>query len=259
MKHLISRTALVAILSSYAWGQEVPALLKGFLKLDQPVRAEAIVVLPPPEIAKYIGKVEQAAAKDQKWFQEYSKDTKPGIPLPFHEKLGLTKEEYDEYLALWAKREFKVAQEITLLLRKGSEGRWNIIASGAAGAVSTLRYSDKDDNWKSTNGIMTSIPDIKADPLSILGAWTGKEWRFEEETSLSKLKENFAIGITADNKYHLLVYRAQEMTTNGTRLLDKNLVVRVPNTTPGTKPTTPTTKPTTPGAKSATPSKPTKR
>lgn len=257
MKYLISRTAFVAILCSSAWGQEVPALLKSFLKLDQPVRAEAIVVLPPPEIAKYISKVEQAAAKDKKWFAEYSKDTKPGVPLPYHEKLGLTKEEYDEYLALWAKREFKVAQEITLLLRRGSEGRWNIIASGNAGAISSLRYSEKDDNWKSTNGIMTRLDDVNADPMTILGAWTGKEWRFEEETTLSKLKENFAIGITADNKYHLLVYRAQEMTSNGTRLLDKNLVVRIANAAPVAKP--PEKAPTKPAVKTTAPSKPKQR
>ncbi len=228
MKSLFLFTALLASFAHLTHAQEVPALFKGFLKLDTPVRAEAVLVLPPPEIEKYIAKVEQAAQKDRAWFAEYSKTTKPGIPLPYHEKIGLTKEEYDEYLALWAKREFKVAQEVSLLLRKGSEDRWNIIASGAGSALSSLRFSDKDDNWKSTNGIMTRLEDIKADPMSILGAWTGKEWRFEEETNLSKLKENFAIGITGDGKYHLLVYRAQEMTTQGTRLLDKNLVIRIP-------------------------------
>ena len=232
MKHLLTYFAISTLFSSPTWGQEVPAMLKGFLKLDQPVRAELVVVLPPPEIEKYISKVEQAAAKDPTWFQEYSKDTKPGIPLPFHEKIGLTKEEYDQYLVLWGKREFKVAQEVSLLLRKGSEGRWNIIGSGAAAPISSMRYSEKDDTWKSTNGMMTRLADIKAEANSILGAWTGKEWRFEEETSLSKLKENFAVGLTADGKYHLLVYRAQEMTSTGTRLLDKNLVLRIPAAAP---------------------------
>jgi hypothetical protein len=66
--------------------------------------------------------------------------------------------------------------------------------------------------------------------MSILGGWTGKEWKFEEETSLSKLKENFAIGKTSDGKYNLLVYRAQELTSSGKRLLDKSLVVRIPIT-----------------------------
>jgi hypothetical protein len=44
------------------------------------------------------------------------------------------------------------------------------------------------------------------------------------------LKENFAIGKTSDGKYNLLVYRAQELTSSGKRLLDKSLVVRIPIT-----------------------------
>jgi hypothetical protein len=52
------------------------------------------------------------------------------------------------------------------------------------------------------------------------------EWRFEEETSLGKTKENFALGRLADKKYGIIIYRAQEISTEGTRLLDKSLIVR---------------------------------
>jgi hypothetical protein len=251
MKHLFFLTTLVALIVSPSFAQEAPALFKDFLKQDTPVRGELVVVLPPKEIEKFIAKVEQAAKADPKWFAEYSKNSKPGVPLPFHEKLGLTKDEYAEYLALWAKREFKVVREINLLLRKGAEDRWNIIGSDAAGVLSSLRFSEKEDNWKSFNGVLTRLEDIKADPMTILGAWTGKEWRFEEETSLSKIKENFAVGVTADGKYRLLVYRAQEVTPQGTVLQNKNLVLRVPVGAAAAKPSTP--------SKPAPPAKPGKR
>ena len=122
--------------------------------------------------------------------------------------------------------------------------------------MNTSPCGPKEDNWTSPNGTPTRLPDINADPSRILGAWTGKEWRFEEETSLSKLKENVAIGLTADKKYHLIVYRAQELTATGTRLLDKNLVVRVP-VTAGTaiKTTAPATPPPTKPAAPSTPKK----
>jgi hypothetical protein len=70
------------------------------------------------------------------------------------------------------------------------------------------------------------IEDISADPTSILGEWVGHEWRFEEETSLGKTKENIAIGRFVTQKYGLIVYRVQELSAEGTRLLDKSLVVR---------------------------------
>lgn len=228
MKYLAFASIAAVAFCVPTQAQEVPALFKGVLKPNEPVKAELVVVVPPAEIEKYIGKVEESAAKDPEWFTEYSKTAKPGIPLPYSEKLGLTKEEYETYISLWNKREFKVAQEVALLLRLGSQGRWNIVASGNAAPISSMRYSVKDDDWKSANGVMKRLEDIDADPQSILGGWKGKEWKFEEETTLSKLKENFAIGTTNDGKYHLMVYRAQEITATGTRLLDKSIVLRFP-------------------------------
>ena len=87
---------------------------------------------------------------------------------------------------------------------------------------------------------MKHIDDIKADSSSILGEWSGQEWKFEEETGLGKTKENFALGRLGDKKFGIIVYRAQELSTEGTRLLDKSLVIRFPlgksNQAPQAKP-----------------------
>lgn len=216
--------ALIASLTA----AEVPKAFAGLLEPGVPKRGQIGMVVPPQEIDKYVAKVEAAARKDPKWFREFSKQAKPGVPLPFDERLGLTKEEYAEYLALWAKREFKPMEEVMLLLREGSGGSWVIASTGKASTISTLRYSGKDDLFRSPNGDLKRIEDIKADAESILGDWSGSEWRFEEETSLGKTKENIALGRYSDNKFGLIVYRVQELSTEGTRLLDKSLVIRFP-------------------------------
>jgi hypothetical protein len=240
----IARCSLLAFMfCGHARAQESPPMFKGILKPNEPTKAEIVIVVPPPDIEKYISKVEQSASKNSKWFAEYSKASKPGVPLPFHENLGLTKEEYAAYIELWNKREYKVAQEVGLLLRPSSNDRWNIIGTGAAAPLSTMRFSVKEDNWKSSNGILKRLDDIEADPMSILGSWKGQEWRYEEETTLSKVKENFAVGKTDDGKYALLVYRAQEITSTGTRLLDKSIVVRVTLSAPKAPVTPPTATP----------------
>ena len=113
-----------------------------------------------------------------------------------------------------------------LLLRQSAGGTWAITATGGASPISTLRYDSKDDMFRSPNGDLKRIDDIKADASGILGEWSGKEWKFEEETGLGKTKENVAIGRFADNKYGIIVYHVQELSTEGTRLLDKSLVVR---------------------------------
>lgn len=217
---------LIALSLAASLSAQVPKVFAGLFEQDIPVRGNIGVVMPPPEIEKYINKVEAAARKDPKWFREFSGASKPGAPLPYDERLGLTKAEYDEYLALWNKREFKAMEEVMLLLRKSAGGTWSIISTGNASTLSTFRYHEKEDSFRSPNGELERIEDIDADSASILGAWIGQEWKFEEETGLGKTKENFAIGRFADKKYGLLVYRAQELSSEGTKLLDKSLVVR---------------------------------
>jgi hypothetical protein len=225
MKPLIPLIA-VSLIASLA-AAEVPKVFAGLLEPGVPKRGQIGLVVPPKEIDKYVAKVESAARKDPKWFREFSSQSKPGVPLPFDERLGLTKEEYAEYLALWAKREFKPMEEVMLLLRESS-GSWVIASTGKASTLSTLRYDGKDDLFRSPNGDMKRIEDVKSHPESILGDWTGGEWKFEEETSLGKTKENIAVGHYADNKFGIIVYRVQELSTEGTRLLDKSLVIRFP-------------------------------
>lgn len=207
---------------------EVPRIFAGLFEQDIPVKGQIGMVMPPKEIDKYVAKVETAARKDPKWFREFSSQAKPGIPLPYDEHLGLTKEEYGEYLRLWNKREFKSMEEVMLLLRQSAGGTWLITATGGASSISTLRYVAKDDVFRSPNGDLKRLDDIKADVNSPLGEWSGLEWKFTDENILGKTKENVAIGRFADNKFGLIVYRIQELSTEGSRLLDKSLVVRFP-------------------------------
>lgn len=215
-----------SLLATAFAAEEVPSVFAGLFEKDVPVKGQIGMVLPPPEIDKYVAKVEAAARKEPKWFREYSASAKPGVPLPYDEKLGLTKEEYAQYTALWNKREFKPMEEVMLLLRQSSGGGWVLTATGGASVISTLRFSPKDGIFRSPNGDMKPLGDIDADASSILGSWTGKEWKFEEESSLGKTKENLALGKYTDKPYGLVVYRAQELSTEGTRLLDKSLVIR---------------------------------
>jgi hypothetical protein len=215
---------LVASLSA----AEVPKVFSGLFEQDIPKKGFIGQVMPPLEIDKYVAKVQTAARSDPKWFREFSGQAKAGTPLPYDERLGLTKAEYDEYLALWNKREFKPMEEVMLLLRQSSGDTWSITSTGAASTISTLRYDAKTDSFRSPNGEMKRIADITAEPGSVLGEWTGMEWKFEEETGLGKTKENLALGRMAGDKYGIIVYRAQEVSAEGTPLLDKSLIIRFP-------------------------------
>ncbi len=247
---------LVASLVSITTAAEAPKIFAGLLEKGVPVRGQVGIILPPPEIDKYVAKVETAARADPKWFKEFSSKAKPGVPLPYDVKLGLTAEEYAEYLKLWAKREFKPTEkDVMLLLRESSGGTWMVSCTGSAACISTIRYNEEKDVFTSPNGELKRLAEIKAEADSILGAWTGSEWKFEEETTLSKTKENLAFGRFEGNKFGLVVYRFQEISSLGTPVVDKSIVVRfalgaaghmkLPEVqVPGQAPTKPASKPT---------------
>jgi len=197
-------------------------VLSGYLTKDKPVMGEVGAIIPPKEITKYIAKVQAAAKQDPAWHAEYAKKSKAGLPLPWHEKLGLTKDDYAEYLKLWGQRKFKATQKVVLRLEEPKPGEWMIRVSGVGMPISLLRYYPETDQFKSTNGDLKRIEDINAEKQSILGAWKGQEWRFEEKTEYVWTKENLAIGKYNDGSYCLLIYRIQESVTG----YDKSLVIR---------------------------------
>lgn len=202
-----------------------PELLAPYLTVDNAVKGEVGAIVPPKEINKYISKVQAAAKANPEWHKEFAKDAKPGVPLPWHENLGLTKEEYAEYLKLWDARQFKAVQQVVIRLEEPKPGEWMIRVSGVGMQISLLRFDPKTDTFKSPNGELERIEDIDAEPRSILGAWAGHEWRYENSTEFISTKENLAIGKYKDGKHCILIYRLQE-STSGHRLADKSLVIR---------------------------------
>ncbi|MDA7519153.1 hypothetical protein N9124_00875 [bacterium] len=222
-----SLTTLLLWASSLTLGlaQDAPKVLADYLTPNMGVKGEVVAVVPPEEIKPFIEKVEAGSAKNPKWFAEFSAKSKPGVPLPYDERLGLTKEEYAKYLELWDQREFKVLQPVGVRLEKLGD-QWMVRVSGVGAKISLLRYDVATDSFSSPNGKMARLDDIKADPASILRGWTGHEWKFEEEGALGKTKENFAIGRTEDKKFGLLVYRLQDISDNEVPLFDQSVLIR---------------------------------
>lgn len=220
--------SLIPLASSLLAQDKAPAVFADYLQPNVAVKGEVVAVVPPDEIQAYIDKVDEVRKSDPGWFEEYSKNAKPGVPLPYHEKLGLSKAEYEEYLKLWDQRKMEALPqgELVVRLEPASDNRWRIRVSGPGSDITTMFYNPKDDTYTSTSGVMKRIEDIKADKRSILGEWTGKEWKMELNDGFGITKENLAIGKLTDGSYGLLVYRIQEVSSTGTRLFDKSMVIR---------------------------------
>jgi len=222
---------LVAVaLSLPAIAAEAPEVLGDYLLEGTEIRGEVVAVLPPKDIQKYLDRIQEAAKANPEWYAEYDKQSKPGFPLLYHENLGLTKEEYVDYLTLWDQREIKPVRngQVTLRLESKEKGEWRMHATGIAFPLALLRYDPGKDVFRSPNGTMSRLPDIKTTEKSLFGEWSGHEWKFEQSTSLSSLKENFAIGARKARDYGIIIYRIREVSATGTLLLDRRIVIRFP-------------------------------
>ena len=177
MKQYISRVnaflaiSFVMLCPAGAFAQATaPKTFTDILEPNKLYDGERVVVTPPEEIQNYIKLVKEGAKNDPKWYEEYSKNAKPGVPLPFHKNLNLTTAQYQEYLDLWGKREFKVLEKVGVLLEL-RRGKWSFRLSGTGAMISLLRYDEKEDVFRSTNGVMKRIDDIDAGAETILGEW----------------------------------------------------------------------------------------
>lgn len=206
---------------------KAPKPFEQYLEPNKDYQAESVDISFPKEIEKYQKLFAASEEKNPAWYREFIKGSKPGVPVPFHVNLNVTPEQYQDYLDLWNKREFKVLEKVMVRLEKVSD-RWRFLTTGQGARIPFLRYNEESDTFQSTNGTLARIDDIEAAPETILGAWKGSEWRFEEETPLGLTKENFAVGKSGDGNYAFLVYRLRDITAAGTPLLDQSRVIRIP-------------------------------
>ena len=206
---------------------EVPDVLAQYFSVDEPVKAQVVSVVPPAEFEQFVQKLSEVAQKDPEWYSEHSKKTPVGSPIPLYdEKLGMTQAEYDQFLKLWDSREAKKLADTSLYLEEVGNGEWKINGSGVTSSLSLLRYNEETNSFKSPNGELVAIADVKAPSGSLLGAWSGQEWRYLSENSLTKMKENIALGKADDGGHSFLIYRVQEVTASGRPLFDKSLLIR---------------------------------
>lgn len=208
--------------------ERAPEILTKYLPVDQVIKGNVVTVRPPEEIKKYIEKVKLGAQKNPKWYAEYAQKAKHGVPLPFHENLGLSKDEYQKYRKLWSQRKFKVIQPIEIHMRPLGD-KWMILFSENTCDLSLLQYNSEEDAFDGTGkGQLSRIKDIEADAESILGAWKGPEWQNKKKSQQGRTEESFAIGKEADGKNGLINYRIKKTTPQGAILSYENMVIRFP-------------------------------
>ncbi len=208
---------------------EPPEILGQYLEPNKPTKGEVVQVSIPPEFLKFRELLNQAQKADPEWFKKLQENADKENPIPpYDAKLGMTKEEYDKYLEIWEQRTYKrVADgEISLMLTLEGKNDWVINVTGKGMPITLLTYITEKDQFKSSNGVLSRIADIKSPKESLYRDWSGQEWKYLNEGDLGKTKENLAIGRSGDGRYGMLIYSLQEVTRLGHANGDDLIMIR---------------------------------
>lgn len=94
----------------------------------------------PPRAAVLFKKMQAALNENREWFSEAVKNNKPGEPLPYDEKLGLTPGEYKEFLALGKKAQLKETLARVIRVVHNPDGTISLDAGAGFKTLGDLRF-----------------------------------------------------------------------------------------------------------------------
>lgn len=231
--HNLASLFVASALVSIAGAAEPVKVVGEYLPAGGTLASGAIVnVQFDKELPEYLKKFDDAAAKLPEAEQlELRKTLKPGQPIPFDSRFGMSKEDYDKYLEVWNRKKIvDVAPVVAGFVASGEPGIWKVASSTQSGPMpfSTLKYDENKGVWTSPNGVLERKADVDYNESNNLGAWKGQEWLYENKSSFSHTAENVLMGKTADGKYVFVIYNYLEVTTQGSVVDNKTVVLRFP-------------------------------
>lgn len=159
-------------------------------------------------------KLQQALAADPAWIQAYLKETapKPGEPLPYHPKMGITQKEYAALQAAGKSMSLQKVADAVVTIGE-DQGKISLRIESGGAPSQTFEFSPDGQAMKcllGTSGAPKAINN--RDESSPTGAWTGSQWTITEGTpDMAGTADayQFSVAIGKDlKKRHLIYVRA---------------------------------------------------
>jgi hypothetical protein len=175
---LISATASAQILKSSAQP------LDPYLPKSGVINGQVMELGATAEHARVAGKMQRAIQEDAAWLKSYVAKAKPGEPLPYHARLGVTKAEYDTLLH--AKMSLIDRGSVSIKLTANAQGALEFAADGLAGGLNGVTLSPERKSAQTPYGNLTVTSEISQDDAeSATGRWKGAQWKKESAPAVT--------------------------------------------------------------------------
>lgn len=137
-------------------------------------------------------KMGEAIARNREWMDAYLKklNLKPGELLPYHENLGISREDYEFFLSDFKKLHLIKFADVTVVIQPADK-ETKLFIQGINLPVAEYSFSTEDSRLSCGYGTTSETTDFdQTNPESPLGKWRGREWRIKEgEADLATLAD----------------------------------------------------------------------
>jgi len=176
-----------------------------------------------PRQGALMKKFQDAIATHYDWFVEYVKDVPEGQLLPYHENLGLSKEEYEEFTNYVVNMEVISSGTTDIEIRHKNDFIY-FKAKGKLNELNSLRIDLKNNTVIFGDYTMKFSDSLKVtdEKNGLRTRWKGYIWKFEEPGNVTvenmkdlgnlKLKEyEFTVGRLEKNDKTYMRFKAREV------------------------------------------------
>ncbi len=167
----------------------------------------------PPGMEELTKKLAQAIAKNPDWWAEHVKKAKPGEPVAYDARLGLSQDEFTEYLALSKKAAYKKANTAKLNVKRTGE-RVVLTFDEQLPNLKPIELNLKADVVVTTYGTAASRSQITAsEGQTATGPWDGVQWKLVnvEEKPARRTSIQFALGKLKESGRGIIVYNVSQV------------------------------------------------
>jgi hypothetical protein len=219
-RNIPMRLLYLALCATFAFAPVSPAAAQAF-PLDSvrallpagTLRVDAMDVAPAPRMTELAQKFQAAVQRDPEWFQRHARTARPGEPLPYDPKLGLTREEYDEFLRLANTMGLRKIAEAPLAVRAEAS---RLVLDGGTGMpdLTGVVLDLAADQLVTPLATVTGSREVHNDGAgAAMGAWDGREWSVEElsEDGRDGMVVSLAVGRLRESGRGMLYWQLRQV------------------------------------------------
>lgn len=145
-------------------------------------KAQPLQMRMPRDATEIMLRMTQAIAADPEWIQAYvaeNSDLKPGDPLPYHTKLGITAKEYERLVAAMSETKLVPIGDCRFQVERTAQGKLRLTGSGAASVLNGVEV-DPESMIVEYAGLASNDCKVIRPKATALVSVTGVAWNTEK-------------------------------------------------------------------------------